>query len=155
MSIMCVCSCDMADVPVAACSIWTYDSNRVTIRNCSSYDNLSSLHDGSGFDLDLGVNNSVIEYCNSYNNYGSGFQACTGGSYPPNVNNTSRHCTSYGDGYGIGYASFSVWVEVGTSYIKDLTLYNNSVTVIDTAPCKYYGWGGAAHYGFCECTAWR
>jgi hypothetical protein len=53
-----------------ACRIWAWDADNVTIRNCSSHDNLSQNNDGGGFDLDTGVTNSVVEYCTSYNNYG-------------------------------------------------------------------------------------
>ena len=57
-----------------AVGIWTYASNRVTIRSSESYGNRTGGHaDGGGFDLDGGVTNSVIEYCYSHDNDGPGF----------------------------------------------------------------------------------
>lgn len=55
--------------------IWAYEADSVIIQNCLSYRNKTSKGgaDGGGFDLDGGVTNSIIQYCFSYENQGSGY----------------------------------------------------------------------------------
>jgi hypothetical protein len=121
--------------------MWVYDADRVVFRNCTSHDNLSTNHDGGGFDFDGGTTNSLIEHCTSYNNWGPGYEACSyaedylnnGGT---NQNNTIRDSTSVGDGYGKKFASFGV--DAAGASIQDLTIANLKVT-ISQANCDYFG----------------
>src|SRR5918993_2509413 len=54
--------------------IWAYDSNAVRIQFNESYGNRTgSTVDGSGFDLDQNVTNSVVQYNYSHDNDGAGY----------------------------------------------------------------------------------
>lgn len=57
---------------------WTWDSENTTIQFNESHHNLTPLtdgkaRDGSGFDLDLGTENGIIQYNWSHDNEGEGF----------------------------------------------------------------------------------
>jgi hypothetical protein len=53
--------------------IWFYDANNSIIQFCESYNNESGGDkDGGGFDFDQNVTNSFIQYCYSHNNGGGG-----------------------------------------------------------------------------------
>jgi hypothetical protein len=55
--------------------IWAYEADSVIIQHCLSYENKTSKGgaDGGGYDLDGGVTNSVVQFCMSYGNQGSGY----------------------------------------------------------------------------------
>lgn len=140
------------------CRFLVYDSDRVTIRNCTAYSNLAKDEEGGGFALDVGVTNSVIEYCTAYDNWGSGYKVA---ARPNNIsnpfagqqliqrigaNNTIRYSTSRGDGNGIKYASILVSADPGSTVVG-LTVHGNTITVTDTIFCDYWGYQQSAHYG--------
>jgi hypothetical protein len=107
--------------------IWTYNSEAVTIQFNQAYDNVTnSRTDGDGFDLDVGVTNSVMQYNYSHHNDGAGFLlAQNPGSDPSeNTGNTVRYNISQDDGQnkGNGYGGIHLW---GT--ITDANIYNNTV----------------------------
>ncbi len=66
---------DMPRIGNGPVGIWCYEADSVRIQFCLSYNNKTSKGgaDGGGFDLDGGTTNSVIEYCYSYGNQGSGY----------------------------------------------------------------------------------
>ena len=65
---------DMPRIGNGPVGIWAYESDSVIIQHCLSYKNKTSKGgaDGGGFDFDGGVTNSIIQYCFSYDNQGSG-----------------------------------------------------------------------------------
>ncbi len=65
----------------ARVGLWFWDSRWCTTQNSESYAQVvppefvgqSSARDGSGFDLDLGMMDSVMQYCYSHDNMGEGY----------------------------------------------------------------------------------
>ena len=102
------------------------------------------------------MNNSVIEYCTTYDNWGSGYKVAARSNFTtsPSLgslqgigpNNTIRYCTSDGDGNGLKYASFLVSADPGSS-VQGLTVHGNTITVTDTMFCDYWGYQQSTHYG--------
>ncbi len=66
---------DMPRIGNGPVGIWAYEADSVIIQHCLSYKNKTSKGgaDGGGYDLDGGVTNSVVQYCMSYGNQGSGY----------------------------------------------------------------------------------
>lgn len=66
---------DMPRIGNGPVGIWAYEADSVIIQHCLSYKNKTSKGgaDGGGFDLDGGVTNSIVQYCMSYGNQGSGY----------------------------------------------------------------------------------
>jgi hypothetical protein len=121
--------------------IWCFEADSVTIQHCISYKNKTApgAADGGGFDLDGGVTNSVIQYCLSYENEGSGygiFQYNGAGNW---YNNTIRFCISENDGaVSPAHAGVFVWNSSrDTNQFKNCFFYNNVV---------YNGKGAAISY---------
>lgn len=90
--------------------IWSHASDSITFSYCQSGDNRSkSGKDGDGYDFDAGMSNSVMEYCLSYYNSGSGFLNYV---YPGLdkkwSNNTIRYCISINDVTNNDYASLQI-----------------------------------------------
>src|SRR5438874_818516 len=98
---------DMPRVGNGPVGIWAYEADSVTIENCISYHNKTAkgAADGGGFDLDGGVTNSVIQYCLSYENWGSGYGIFEYGGADKWYNNTLRYCISINDGLVTDHAS--------------------------------------------------
>lgn len=128
-----------------ACRFIAYDSDRVTFRNCTAFGNLAKQQDGGGFALDGGVTNSVIEYCTSYDNWGSGYKAAARSDTRASTNNTIRYSSSRGDGNGLQYASVTVWGDAGST-MTGLKFYGNSINVTDTVFCDHWGYTQIAHH---------
>src|SRR4051812_6936787 len=80
--------------------IWAYEADSVIIQHCISYKNKThkGAADGGGFDLDGGVTNSIIQYCLSYENWGSGYGIFQYGGADNWSNNIVRYCISLNDG---------------------------------------------------------
>jgi len=80
--------------------IWAYEADSVIIQHCLSYKNKTSKGgaDGGGFDFDGGVTNSVIQYCMSYDNWGSGYCIFQYWGASPWYNNIYRYNISENDG---------------------------------------------------------
>ena len=117
--------------------IWVFDADSVTIRNCTSHNNLvASGNDGGGFDFDCGTTNSVMEYCLSYENYGAGYNlnACGQGSNFNNggatEHNFIRDSVSIGDTYG--QETCSVCVFGGGVFARNNTFLNMFFEVLQT-----------------------
>ena len=57
----------------ARVGLWTWESKNVTIQFCESYGNVTpGEHDGSGFDLDMGAIDCVLQYNWYHDNEGEG-----------------------------------------------------------------------------------
>jgi len=89
--------------------LWCYDSARIVFQFCESYANKAqringnvngSPMDGDGFDMDLGSQDCIIQYCYSHDNEGAGFLFSDGGATGGYTtrNNTVRYCVSENDG---------------------------------------------------------
>ncbi len=111
--------------------IWTYESDSVIIQHCIAYRNKTSpgANDGGGFDLDGGVTNSIIQYCLSYENQGSGiglFQYAGASNW---YNNVIRYNISENDGAVTGHcAGILIWNSSReAAQLKDCFIYNNTI----------------------------
>lgn len=120
---------DMPRVGNGPVGIWAYEADSVIIQNCISYRNKTApgAADGGGFDLDGGVTNSIIQYCLSYENQGSGYgiyQYYGAGKWN---NNTVRYCISINDGHITDKASaMLIWNgHNGDSTFTRFYAYNN------------------------------
>ncbi len=107
--------------------IWTYDSTRVTIQFSESHSNHAQKQDGDGFDLDVGVTDSVLQYNYSHDNDGAGFILCQTGNSAWN-NNVVRYNVSVDDARkekmgAITWCSFG-----GGAGMKNSFVYGNTVT---------------------------
>jgi hypothetical protein len=121
----------------ARVGLWFWDSQYCTIQNSESYGNVvppeqvgqSSARDGSGFDLDLGTMDCVIQYCYSHDNMGEGYLLMEwpiGYGYSRGYTDriTLRYSISERDAYDHG-ACIEVYGGVANTYI-----YNNVVYYI-------------------------
>ncbi len=91
---------DMPRIGNGPVGIWAWEADSITIQYCISYRNKTAkgAADGGGFDLDGGVTHSIIQYCLSYENWGTGYgiyQYYGAGKWS---NNTIRYCISINDG---------------------------------------------------------
>jgi hypothetical protein len=120
---------DMPRVGNGPVGIWAYEADSVTIQHCISYHNKTAkgAADGGGFDLDGGVTNSVIQYCLSYENWGSGYGIFEYGGAEKWYNNTLRYSISINDGLVTDYASgMLIWNgDDRDSSFKNFYAYNN------------------------------
>jgi len=107
--------------------IWVWDCNKVTIQYCMSHDNKTNpvAADGGGFDLDGGVSNSLIQYCLSWSNQGSGFGLFEFGAAKVWENNVLRYNISRNDGIRNG-GSLSVWKGENGGTMRNCAIYNNT-----------------------------
>jgi hypothetical protein len=98
---------DMPRIGNGPVGIWAYEADSVIIQHCISYRNKTAkgAADGGGFDLDGGVTNSIIQYCLSYENWGSGYGIFEYSGADKWYNNTLRYCISINDGYETDQAS--------------------------------------------------
>lgn len=120
---------DMPRIGNGPVGIWAYEADSVIIQHCISYRNKTATGaaDGGGFDLDGGVTNSIIQYCLSYENWGSGygiFEYWGAGKWK---NNTVRYCISINDGYVTDQATgMYMWNgSNGDSMFTNFYAYNN------------------------------
>jgi hypothetical protein len=91
---------DMPRIGNGPVGIWAYEADSVVIQHCLSYHNKTSKGgaDGGGFDLDGGVTNSIVQYCVSYGNQGSGYCIFQYWGASPWHNNIFRYNISENDG---------------------------------------------------------
>jgi hypothetical protein len=103
----------------------------VVIEHCLSYQNKTSAggEDGGGFDLDGGVTHSVIQYCFSYGNQGSGFGIFQYSGASPWHDNVIRYSISENDGYvSTAKAGVYIWNDSGdSSQFNNCLFYNNVI----------------------------
>jgi len=91
---------DMPRIGNGPVGIWAYEADSVIIQHCLSYKNKTSKGgaDGGGYDLDGGVTNSIIQYCMSYDNWGSGYCIFQYWGASPWHHNIFRYNISENDG---------------------------------------------------------
>jgi hypothetical protein len=122
---------DMPRIGNGPVGIWCYESDSVTIQHCLAYRNKTSVGgaDGGGFDLDGGVTNSIIQYCLSYGNQGSGYCIFQYWGASPWYHNIIRWNISEDDGLvSDSRAGVYVWNSSGdSSQFYDCKVYNNTI----------------------------
>jgi hypothetical protein len=119
--------------------IWAWEGDHVVIQYNEAHDNQTfDGRDGGGFDLDGGVNNSVVQYNYSHGNRGAGlglFQF----SYASKMGgNTIRYNISENDGAGI-----AAWGNgpryPGTDAAEDSIFHNNTVINPNGPAVHFFG----------------
>jgi hypothetical protein len=112
--------------------IWAYNSNAVTIQFCESYANRTSGNtDGGGFDLDINMTNSVMQYNYSHDNDGAGYGLYQGTDALPWRGNVVRYNISENDGRRNGYGAITAWTDTGP--FADCDIYGNTIFVSPSA----------------------
>lgn len=107
--------------------IWAYSSSGVVIQHNESHHNMTSNGDGGGFDLDIGVSHSVMQYNYSHDNAGAGFLIYGKSGSNGNANNVVRYNVSGNDGRNPGSAAASgICVCDNTD---DLAIHGNTVFI--------------------------
>ena len=109
--------------------IWTWDSNRVVIQyNESHHNRTGSPKDGGGFDLDGGVQNSIVQYNYSHNNDGAGYLLAQFEGAKPFHNNIIRYNLSKNDGRKNSYGGIHLWSTGSNDGIRDTAIYQNTIS---------------------------
>ncbi|QJE95450.1 right-handed parallel beta-helix repeat-containing protein [Luteolibacter luteus] len=107
--------------------IWAYHSSNVVIQHNESHHNVTSNGDGGGFDLDIGVTQSVMQYNYSHDNAGAGFLVYGKSGSSGNADNVVRYNVSENDGRDPGsFAASGICV---CDNIDDLAVYGNTVLI--------------------------
>jgi len=105
--------------------IWAYQSRHVVIQHCESHSNRTRGGDGGGFDLDIGVSDSVMQYNFSHDNDGAGFLIYGTAGSNLNRGNTVRYNLSENDGRDTGSAAASGIFVI--HHVHDLRIHGNTV----------------------------
>jgi Right handed beta helix region len=132
---------DMPRIGNGPVGIWCYEADSVTIQHCLAYRNKTSVGgaDGGGFDLDGGVTNSVIQYCLSYGNQGSGYCIFQYWGASPWYHNVIRWNISEDDGLvSDSRAGVYVWNSSNdAAQFYDCAVYNNTIYNSKQAAISY------------------
>ena len=126
--------------------IWIWDCTNFIIQYCISHDNKThpGARDGGGFDFDGGVSNSILQYCFSFNNQGTGIGLYEYGGVKTWENNIIRYNISQNDGQTHD-GSLGIWKgEKGT--MRNCEIYNN--TFYNSNPESNVIWLYNSHPGF-------
>lgn len=126
--------------------IWIWDCTSFIIQYCISHDNKThpGARDGGGFDFDGGVSNSVLQYCFSFDNQGTGIGLYEYGGAKTWENNIVRYNISQNDGQTHD-GSLGIWKgERGT--MRNCEIYNN--TFYNSNPNGNSIWLYNSHPGF-------
>jgi hypothetical protein len=107
--------------------IWTYSSSGIVIQHNESHHNTTSNGDGGGFDLDIGVTHSVVQYNYSHDNAGAGFLIYGKSGSSGNANNMVRYNVSENDGRDPGSAA-AAGICVCDN-VDDLVVHGNTVFI--------------------------
>jgi hypothetical protein len=122
---------DMPRIGNGPVGIWCYEADSVTIQHCLAFRNKTSpgAADGGGFDLDGGVTNSVIQYCLSYGNQGSGYCIFQYWGASPWYHNVIRYNVTEDDGLvSDSRAGIYVWNSSNDpTQFYDCQVYDNTV----------------------------
>jgi hypothetical protein len=106
--------------------IWAYWSKRITIQFNEAHHNLAKFQDGDGFDLDIGVTDSVLQYNYAHDNWGAGFLMCQG-DHRPWGNNIIRYNISENDGTGKRMGGTEYYIAPSSSPMNGSWFYGNTV----------------------------
>ncbi len=107
--------------------IWAYTASGVVIQNNESHHNTTSNGDGGGFDLDIGVTHSVLQYNYSHDNAGAGYLTYGKPGSNGNSGNVIRYNVSENDGRDPGSAAASGICVCGN--VDDLNVTGNTVSI--------------------------
>jgi len=110
--------------------IWAWDSKYVNINHCYAHHNRSQTVDGGGFDLDGGVQNSIMEYNYAHDNDGPGLLIAQFRGARKMKNNIVRFNISENDGEGLGGLIWNGDLP-NTLTMENIFFYNN-IVVSDT-----------------------
>lgn len=143
---------DMPRIGNGPVGIWCYEANSVIIQHCISFHNKTSKggEDGGGYDFDGGTTNSIIQYCLSYENYGSAFGIFQYAGASPWHNNVIRFCISENDGkVSAAHAGAYIWNSShDSSQFKDFLFYNNTIYNDSNAAISYSVESGHSNFKF-------
>lgn len=110
--------------------IWAWDSHKVVIQYCESYDNKTANEkDGGGFDLDGGCVNCVMQYNYSHGNYGAGYGIYQYAGAREFKDNVIRYNISENDGLAGRYGGINLWSTNSSGGIQNTKIYNNTVYI--------------------------
>jgi len=122
---------DMPRIGNGPVGIWAYEADSVIIQHCLAYRNKTSkgAADGGGFDFDGGVTNSIIQYCFSYENQGSGYCIFQYWGASPWHHNIYRYNISENDGtVSDSQAGLYIWNSSGDEkQFHDCEVYGNVI----------------------------
>jgi len=126
--------------------IWIWDCTDFIIQYCISHDNKThpGARDGGGFDFDGGVSNSVLQYCFSFNNQGTGIGLYEYGGAKTWENNVIRYNISQNDGQTHD-GSLGIW-KGEKGMMRNCEIYNN--TFYNSNPKGNSIWLYNSHPGF-------
>ncbi len=108
--------------------IWAYDSDKVTIQYCASFDNKTTNVDGDGFDFDADTSNSVMQYNYAAGNDGGGFMNDQWENDSKQVNNVIRFNVAQNNGRKGNYGELEVWGKVINAQFYNNTVYDTAST---------------------------
>lgn len=132
---------DMPRIGNGPVGIWCYEADSVTIQHCIAYRNKTSpgAADGGGFDLDGGTTHSVIQYCLSYGNQGSGYCIFQFWGASPWHDNVIRYNVTENDGtVSDSRAGIYVWnASRDSNQFYNCQVYNNTVYSVREAAISY------------------
>lgn len=112
--------------------IWAYDSNNIVIQFNESYANRTSgTTDGGGFDLDIAMTNSVMQYNYSHDNDGAGYGLYQGSGVAAWNGNVVRYNVSQNDGRKNSYGAITVWTN--GSIFSNCEIYGNTIYLAPSA----------------------
>jgi hypothetical protein len=136
---------------------WSWDSNDVVSQFNEAYHNMSAIHDshtrdGGGFDLDLGTEDSVMQYDWSHDNEGEGYLLMTwpiGFGYNRGTTHNAqlRYSVSERDAKGHGTSIFMfgdthpAWVYNNTVYYEPNRLAGSTMYQAEGAAIGFSKWG--------------
>lgn len=139
---------DMPRIGNGPVGIWAYEADSVIIQHCLAYRNKTAkgAADGGGFDFDGGVTNSIIQYCFSYENQGSGYCIFQYWGASPWHNNIYRYNISENDGtVSDSQAGLYIWnssddeKQFYNCEVYGNIIYNSkcaAITFSETSKCK-------------------
>jgi hypothetical protein len=125
--------------------MWAYDSNNVTFQFNESYGNRSNPlrpGDANGFEFDVNVTNSLMQYNYSHDNQGSGFMVFGQESLYPISGIVVRYNISEHDGQANGYPGIYVGTIANNVDIYNNTVYYDSYYDSQSAAIGILGWVG-------------
>lgn len=129
--------------------IWAFEADSVVIQHCISYRNKTSTgsEDGGGFDLDGGVTNSVLQYCLSYENHGSGIGIFQYNGASTWNNNIIRYNISENDGsVSTAKAGVYIWNDNSSGEQFGNCFFYNNVVYNSRGAALHYALEGKRHH---------
>lgn len=128
---------ELCNAPAGPNGIWAYDSTQVTFERNVAYGNHTGAGtaDGNGFDFDVNVSDSVMQYNLSYGNDGAGFFLFTYAPHSLMSGNVVRYNVSSND---VRRRAFYAGIMLASPYgdatassgtLNDTQIYHNTVVM--------------------------